>query len=45
VRRQPLAATGQTLQAEVNVRGLAPGVYQLHLTVGGVPLVRRVVVQ
>ena len=45
VRRQPLAATGHSLQAEVNVRGLAPGVYQLHLTVGGVPLVRRVVVQ
>ncbi|MDO7847830.1 alpha/beta hydrolase fold domain-containing protein [Hymenobacter sp. M29] len=45
VRRQPLSAAGQSLTGEVNVRGLAPGVYQLHLRVAGVPLVRRVVVQ
>ncbi|ALW84571.1 hypothetical protein AUC43_05405 [Hymenobacter sedentarius] len=46
VRSQSLAApTGQLLNAEVNVRGLAPGVYQLHLRVAGTPLVRRVVVQ
>ncbi|MBF9238563.1 carboxylesterase family protein [Hymenobacter sp. BT683] len=46
VRAQQLAAAaGQPLQAEVDVRGLAPGVYQLHLTVGSIPLVRRVVVQ
>ena len=46
VRQQPLtAAPGQPLQGEVNVRGLAPGVYQLHLLVGGHALVRRVVVQ
>ncbi|MBD2724689.1 alpha/beta hydrolase fold domain-containing protein [Hymenobacter armeniacus] len=45
VRRQPLAASGQALAGEVDVRGLAPGVYQLHLRVAGLPLVRRVVVQ
>ncbi|MCC3154429.1 alpha/beta hydrolase fold domain-containing protein [Hymenobacter sp. BT770] len=46
VRSQSLAApTGQLLNAEVNVLGLAPGVYQLHLRVAGTPLVRRVVVQ
>ncbi|WP_035561530.1 T9SS type A sorting domain-containing protein [Hymenobacter sp. IS2118] len=46
VRTQQLsAAVGQPMQAEVDVRGLAPGVYQLHLTVGTIPLVRRVVVR
>ncbi|MBF9223697.1 alpha/beta hydrolase fold domain-containing protein [Hymenobacter ruricola] len=45
VRRQPLTATGRLLTGEVEVRGLAPGVYQLHLRVAGQPLVRRVVVQ
>lgn len=46
VRRVPLTAgPGQSLVGEANVRGLAPGVYQLHLCVAEVPLVRRVVVQ
>ncbi|MBF9143183.1 alpha/beta hydrolase fold domain-containing protein [Hymenobacter properus] len=46
VRRLPLSATAGSLAAgEVNVRGLAPGVYQLHLTVAGTALVRRVVVE
>jgi acetyl esterase/lipase len=46
VRRLPLAvAAGQVLGGEVSVRGLAPGVYQLHLTVAGTALVRRVVVE
>ena len=46
VRRFQLAATaGQPLSAEVDVRGLALGVYQLQLRVAGTPLVRRVVVQ
>ncbi|SFQ24944.1 T9SS type A sorting domain-containing protein [Hymenobacter arizonensis] len=45
VQRQQLAATGQSIQGEVSVRGLAPGVYQLHIVVGGSPVVRRVVVQ
>ena len=46
VRQQPLAAApGQPLAAEVDVRGLAPGVYQLHVVVAGTALVRRVVVQ
>ncbi|MDO7854499.1 carboxylesterase family protein [Hymenobacter convexus] len=46
VRRLALSApAGQPLTGEVSVRGLAPGVYQLHLRVAGVPLVRRVVVQ
>ncbi|GAB3586773.1 alpha/beta hydrolase fold domain-containing protein [Hymenobacter daeguensis] len=38
-------AAGQGLRAEIDVRGLAPGVYQLHLTVAGTALVRRVVVE
>jgi acetyl esterase/lipase len=45
VRSQPLAAAGHQVQGEVNVRGLAPGIYQLHLNVGEVVVVRRVVVQ
>ena len=46
VRRLTLTApAGQPLGAEVSVRGLAPGVYQLHLTVAGTALVRRVVVE
>ncbi|WP_426058179.1 T9SS type A sorting domain-containing protein [Hymenobacter sp. B1770] len=45
VRRQQLAAAGQPIQGEVSVRGLAPGVYQLHIAVGSSPVVRRVVVQ
>jgi len=46
VRRVALTAgPGQSAVGEANVRGLAPGVYQLHLRVAGVPLVRRVVVQ
>jgi hypothetical protein len=45
VRCQTLATTGQALTGEVNVRGLAPGVYQLHLRAAGSVLVRRVVVQ
>jgi acetyl esterase/lipase len=44
-RRQLVVAAGQPLQAEIDVRGLAPGVYQLHLTVVGTALVRRVVVE
>ena len=39
------APAGTGLNAEADVRGLAPGVYQLQLRVAGVPLVRRVVVQ
>ena len=45
VRRQPLPATPQGQPTEVSVRDLAPGVYQLHLTVAGTALVRRVVVR
>ena len=46
VRRVPLAAgPGQLVVGETSVRGLAPGVYQLHLRVADAPLVRRVVVQ
>ncbi|MFD2719500.1 alpha/beta hydrolase fold domain-containing protein [Hymenobacter monticola] len=45
VRRLQLATAGQQLAGEVSVRGLAPGVYQLHLTVAGTALVRRVVVE
>jgi hypothetical protein len=46
VRRVALAAgPSQSVVGEANVRGLAPGVYQLHLRVAGLPLVRRVVVQ
>ncbi len=39
------AGPGQTAVGEADVRGLAPGVYQLHLRVTDAPLVRRVVVQ
>jgi hypothetical protein len=39
------AGPGQSVVGEANVRGLAPGVYQLHLRVADAPLVRRVVVQ
>jgi hypothetical protein len=46
VGRVPLTAgPGQLVVGEANVRGLAPGVYQLHLRVADAPLVRRVVVQ
>jgi hypothetical protein len=46
VQRQQLPVTaGQGLRAEIDMRGLAPGVYQLHLTVAGTALVRRVVVE
>ncbi|HEX8330898.1 MAG TPA: alpha/beta hydrolase fold domain-containing protein [Hymenobacter sp.] len=46
VRRQQLTgASGQPLVGEVDVRGLAPGVYQLHLSAAGASVVRRVVVQ
>jgi acetyl esterase/lipase len=46
VGRVALAAgPGQSVVGEANVRGLAPGVYQLHLRVADAPLVRRVVVQ
>ena len=45
VRRQPLPAATQGQPTELSVRDLAPGVYQLHLTVAGTALVRRVVVQ
>ena len=46
VRQRQLAApAGQPLTADFDVRGLAPGVYQLHLAVGGTAVVRRVVVQ
>ncbi len=40
-----ITGPGQTAVGEANVRGLAPGVYQLHLRVADAPLVRRVVVQ
>jgi hypothetical protein len=36
---------GQGLHAEIDVRGLAAGIYQLHLTVSGTSVVRRVVVE
>ena len=36
---------GQGLNAEIDVRGLAAGVYQLHLTVAGTSVVRRVLVE
>jgi len=39
------AGPGQSVVGEASVRGLAPGVYQLHLRVADAPLVRRVVVQ
>ncbi|MCI1190149.1 carboxylesterase family protein [Hymenobacter sp. DH14] len=46
VRQRQLATpAGQPLTADFDVRGLAPGVYQLHLAVGGTAVVRRVVVQ
>ncbi len=34
----------RTLTADFDMRGLAPGVYQLHLAVGGAAVARRVVV-
>jgi len=39
------AAAGQAIDAEFDVRGLAPGVYMLRLNVAGSPVVRKVVVQ
>ena len=46
VRQRQLAApAGQPLTTDFDVRGLAPGMYQLHLTVGSATMVRRVVVQ
>ncbi|MET4076597.1 carboxylesterase family protein [Hymenobacter sp. UYCo722] len=46
VRQRQLAVpAGQPLMTDFDVRGLAPGVYQLHLAVGGTAVVRRVVVQ
>ena len=46
VRQRQLATpAGQPLTADFDVRGLAPGVYQLHLAVGSTAVVRRVVVQ
>lgn len=46
VRQRQLAArAGQPLTTDFDVRGLAPGVYQLHVAVGGTAVVRRVVVQ
>jgi hypothetical protein len=46
VRRVVLRpGTGEGTQAEVDVRGLAPGVYQLHVAAVGATAVRRVVVQ
>ena len=46
VRQRQLAApAGQPLTTDFDVRGLAPGMYQLHLTVGSAAIVRRVVVQ
>ena len=44
-QRQLVAPAGQPVMADFDVRGLAPGVYQLHLAVGGTSVVRRVVVQ
>ena len=44
-QRQLVAAAGQPLTADFDVRGLAPGVYQLQVAVGGTAVVRRVVVQ
>ncbi|GAA4031691.1 hypothetical protein GCM10022409_14910 [Hymenobacter glaciei] len=44
-QRQLAAPASQPLTADFDVRGLAPGVYQLHLAVGGTAVVRRVVVQ
>ena len=46
VRQRLLTAlAGQPLITDFDVRGLAPGVYQMHLTMGGTVVVRRVVVQ
>ncbi|MDQ2772423.1 MAG: pectinesterase family protein [Bacteroidota bacterium] len=46
VRTQRLTATaGQPTETEMNVRGLAAGVYTLRLTVDGTPLTRKVVVE
>ena len=44
-QRQLVASAGQPLTADFDVRGLVPGVYQLHLAVGSTAVVRRVVVQ
>ena len=44
-QRQLVASASQPLTTEFDVRGLAPGVYQLHLAIGGTAVVRRVVVQ
>ena len=44
-QRQLAAPAGQPLTVDFDVRGLAPGVYHLHLTMGGTAMVRRVVVQ
>ncbi|WP_201987590.1 alpha/beta hydrolase fold domain-containing protein [Hymenobacter rubidus] len=44
-RQQLVAPAGQPLRASLDLRGLTPGVYQLHITVSGTALVRRVVVQ
>jgi hypothetical protein len=46
VRTQRLsAAPGQAINAEMNVRGLAAGVYTLRLNVDGTPVTRKVVVE
>ncbi|MBJ6110526.1 T9SS type A sorting domain-containing protein [Hymenobacter sp. BT523] len=46
VRTQQLkTAAGQPIEAEVDVRGLAAGVYTLRLNVGGTPVTRKVVVE
>lgn len=46
IRTQRLNATaGQPTEAEMNVRGLAAGVYTLRLTVDGTPLTRKMVVE
>ncbi|WP_460503944.1 T9SS type A sorting domain-containing protein, partial [Hymenobacter agri] len=44
-QRQLAAPANQPLTTDFDVRGLAPGVYQLQLTVGGTAVVRRLVVQ
>ena len=40
-----LARTLTTAEADFDVRSLAAGVYHLHLSLGGTPVVRRVVVE
>ena len=44
-QRQLTAPAGQPLTADFDVRGLAPGVYQLRLALGSTAVARRVVVQ